>query len=533
MIKQSLLNRFTAKYVKAGIGDETELYDIPSNDGQRLDESQSELERMKDSASKHKLSPEEQIFDNLNKIFVSYLNNDVPGMKYGALRVLAKPPISWAPMIDLIQTKEEAQKEFLAGNTDMAPYFLEMQRIFKEDMRIGSVSGRDEFTKFIIEVAKANNAFDFAHKSSAQILWNKLGNFYKEYVNNILKKLGVDIDVDVDVDVESMEKSFTPGTQSGEVGELFKDLSKFDPIFNEYKGAFGISYALGLFDDSGMEDVVPKLARKYSRVGKISRDTTHTTEYRHLKDEAIQKIVNHQMFPKIVEILTDSLAAYETEVAGRELDASEKRPERAKQRREEEKLNGYNGLATDGTGTQFPDFLKFDTDLYTDPRFGIFHAPKAKAMMFLKTLKKADLELFNEFSRGVRSSLLVSQRDSISDLTDEEKKKIRDKQVNEFKATDVYKKALQVVNGVYTGATNRTPTITDKTSLQSKDSEVAALKEKIQEYRLKRTKYMNMKSKAKAEGNKEKEDKIREAQRSLENSISILLEQAKKLGVTI
>lgn len=513
MIKQSLQNRLNVKYVKAGIGDEVELYD-----------------HMKDDAAKPGLSAEEQIFDNLNKLFVSYLNNNAPGMKYGALRVLAKPPFSWMPMIALMDTKEQAQSEFMSGNTDMAPYFLEIQRIFEEDMQIKTTAGRDNFIQFVIETAKENNAFDFAHKSSAQVLWNKLLSLYTGFNRTVLQKLGIDTDVPVRPEDVA---SYSAGTQSPEVGELFKDLATVDPVFNEYRGAFGINYALGLFDDAGMTGIVPQLARKYSRVARYSRDTTHVAEFRDAKDAALNEIVKHQMFPKMVEILTDSLTAYKTEVINKKLDTAEKRDEQVKRRKEEEKLSGPKGLDTEGRSKEIHIFRKLDDDFNNEFVDNI--NIQGSMVSFLRTLKNSDPALFIDFSSGVRSSIMPDKLTAPdgSPATDQQKLENVKKKVAEFKQSDTYKKSLATVRGVRSGSTNRTPTITEKTPLATKDSEIADLKAKLEEMRAKRAKYMRIKTKAKQEGDKEKEDKVRAASQKLESNINLLLEQGKKLGVTL
>lgn len=513
MIKQSLQNRLNVKYVKAGIGDEQELY-----------------ETMKDDAAKPGLSEEEQIFDNLNKLFVSYLNNNAPGMKYGALRVLAKPPFSWTPMISLIDIKDEAQREFLSGNTDMAPYFLEIQRIFEEDMKIKTVTGRDEFIAFVIEVAKGNEAFDFAHKSSAQVLWNKLLSLYTGFNRSVLKRLGIDTDVAVRPEDVA---SYSAGTQGAEVGELFKDLAHLYPVFGEYRGSFGINYALGLFDDAGMPGIVPAIARKYSRVARYSRDTTHVAEFRDAKDEAIKEITEHQMFPKMVKILTESLNTYKTEVISKKLDTADKRDERVKERREELSISGPKGLDTEGRSKEIYIFRKLDDDFNNE--FVDLLNVQGSMVSFLRTLKNSNPDLFVQFSSGVRSAImpdLISNPDG-SSATDQQKLESVKGKVKEFKESSVYKEALATVRSARTGSTSRTPTITEKTPLASKDSEVAALKEKLTELRAKRTKYMNIKAKAKASGDKEKEEKVRNAQKTLESNIDMLLEQAKKLGVTV
>ena len=62
---------------------------------------------------------------------------------------------------------------------------------------------------------------------------------------------------------------------------------------------------------------------------------------------------------------------------------------------------------------------------------------------------------------------------------------------------------------------------------------IAELKAKLEEMRAKRAKYMRIKTKAKQEGDKEKEDKVRAASQKLESNINLLLEQGKKLGVTL
>ena len=504
MIKQSILNKFDKKYVKANVGD---LWD---SEGLSAPEAKTEL------------NADEKLFDSLNKLFLSSLNLNEPGMNYGALKVIARAPFSYQPLIKLLGVKRDAEKKFLEGQTNMTAYFMEMKRIFDEDIRIEDPEGRDEFIKWFLGVASENPTMTGVNnRPMAQMIWNKLLKLYTQFIRLAIEGLGGSTEGMSSRPDKS--RSWKAGTVGPQISEFFIALGS---PFKEYVSDFGRDYVLNLLDsvDPILTDFLTKGARTYSNTAQYShKGLFETQKNMSNKLDFLEKFKASPLFDKISTMLKSEMISFRVALEASKLETKD----RAKNREKTE----TSGLSTDGHDQMFWSYLANDLDLkytiLTDLGLGkggnIGNRDAIK--IFLTALKEADSELYMDFSRGVRGAIKTPEG------TDEkDKSAVVNSQVNAFKESDTYKRSVDAAKSMISRSRSRKPSIDLSVELDSNDVQRKDAADKLSRALSKKDALIAKIKTLKNPANIEAAEKVL---KDLEVSIDKQKELAKKLGVKL
>lgn len=500
MIKQSVLNKFDKKYVKANIGDE------PVTPGSLMDS-----EGLGPAEPKTVLNADEKLFDSLNKLFLSSLNLNEPGMNYGALKVIAKSPFSYAPMLKILGVKRDAQEAFLKGKTDMTAYFMEMKRIFDEDIKVESPEGRDEFITWFLDIAKSDPGLvGTANRPMAQVLWNKLLKLYTQFIRLAIEGLGgstAGMSTRPD-----QSKSWKAGTVGPQITQLWQQLGS---PFSDYISDFGRDYVFNLLDsvDHALTDWLAAQARFYSS------QKEEGTNYR---EKALEKIKSSPNFTQISDLLKSEMISFRVALEASRLETQERAALREK--------TETSGVSTDGHDKLFWTYLEHDVELeyQIQQKLGTGHNGGAgrrdSVVIFLRALKQADPELFMKFSTGTRGAIRAPEGTEKDD-----RESVIDKQVTAFKETDIYKRAVDAAMSVITRSRANKPGVDLSVGLDTNDAQRKETLIKLDNVIKKRTALI---AKMKTLSKTESVEKAKSMLRGMDEDIQKIKELAKKFGAT-
>lgn len=449
MIRQSIINKFDKKYVKANIGgrggkDDSSLYGGSANtdygvgrsnpDGMGLFDGS----RLEGRFDKTKLTGTEGDIDNMVKFFKSHLNDKAneKNTKFGPLEALSKSPFNYEPMIKIIGIMQSAVKSFMnTGNEELLPFFNKIKDILENEIKINSKEACDEFKDNYLEnldkIENQNLVQSFNTKEAAQGLWNKIGSFYIQYVKPMILKLKGDVSsIPVKIqDLESYESSVTDNQVA-----TFTNQNNFS-IFRFYESDRARPFMLKAVRSANesLSKYFVKLINGYVK----EQGPNYRAAFmdKKSKDSEFQEIVKILGSAKDDYNLHNAQEGQKTKDRAEEAAAAEKAAiELAKQNGTTPDIEDYKGLSLQ-THTQFAAYLKKDLELKT-----IIHSlnnnQNDASTIFLKVLKAKSEDLYTKFSQGVRAA---SKPSPTAGITVEDK-------IAEFKQTKVYQVAIKTIN---------------------------------------------------------------------------------------